>query len=98
MGLIWRQPPAVSTQAANVLDDGEAKTLSYPPRVLDHLHILLSKLVGVELEEPLRYLRQRREFGLLVDVLLAIFILKEALLKRMKKVFVFSRIFTVNLR
>ena len=56
-------------------------TKSYPPRVLDHLHILLSKLVWVELEEPLRYLWQRGEFGFFVDVLLTIFVFKEALKK-----------------
>lgn len=57
----------------------EAPAGSYPSRVLDHLHILLSKLLRVKLEEPLRYLRQRGEFGLLVDVLLPIFIFKKAL-------------------
>lgn len=52
---------------------------SYPSRVLDHLHILLSKLLRVKLEEPLRYLGQRGEFGFLVNVLLPIFIFKKAL-------------------
>lgn len=55
---------------------------SYPPRVLDDLHILLSKLVRVQLKEPLRNLGQRGEFGFFVDVLLTIFIFKEALEKR----------------
>ena len=54
-------------------------TNTHPARVLDHLHILLTKLVGVELEESLGDLRERRELGLLVDVLLTILILKEAL-------------------
>lgn len=64
-----------------VLITNEISTKSYPSRVLDHLHVLLSKLVRVELKEPLRYLRQRGEFGLFVDVLLPIFVFKEALKK-----------------
>lgn len=56
---------------------------SHSSGVLNHLHIFLSKLVRVQLEQPLRYLRQRGKFGLFVDVLLSIFILKKSL-KNMK--------------
>lgn len=57
----------------------------HPPRVLDNLDILLSKFVRIEFEEPLGDLRQRSELGLFVDVLLPIFILKEALQRRIRK-------------
>lgn len=58
---------------------------SHPSRVLNHLDVLLPKLVRVQLEEPLRYFRQRGEFGFFVDVLFTIFILKESL-KKMQKI------------
>lgn len=51
-------------------------------RVLDDLNVLLAELVGVELEEPLGNLRQWRELWLLVNVLLAVLVLKEALVER----------------
>lgn len=57
----------------------------HPPRVLDDLDILLSKFVRIQFEEPLGDLRQRSELGLFVDVLLSIFILKEALQRRIRK-------------
>lgn len=53
--------------------------MAHPSRVLDHLHIFLSKLVRVEFEEPLGYFRQGGELGFFVDVLLTVLILKEAL-------------------
>ncbi|TNN42696.1 hypothetical protein EYF80_047126 [Liparis tanakae] len=58
---------------------------SHLARVLDDLHVLLTELVGVELQEPLGDLRQRGELGLLVDVLLSVFILKEALRKKRRR-------------
>ena len=47
--------------------------------VLYHLDVLGAELVCVELEEPLGHLGQRGELGLLVDVLLAVLVLEEAL-------------------
>jgi len=58
---------------------------SHLARVLDDLHVLLTELVGVELQEPLGDLRQRGELGLLVDVLLSVFILKEALRRKRRR-------------
>lgn len=52
---------------------------SYPAGVLDHFHVLRAKLVGVELEQALRDLRQGGELGLLIDILLPIFIFEETL-------------------
>lgn len=57
----------------------------HPARVLDNLDILLAKLVGIELEQPLGNLWQRCELWLLVNIFLPIFILKEALWKRRRK-------------
>lgn len=54
-------------------------TRSHLARVLDDLDILLAELVRVKLQEPLGNLRQGCELWLLVDVLLPILILKEAL-------------------
>lgn len=62
------------------------QTRSHLARVLDDLDVLLAELVGVELQEPLRDLRQRSELWLLVDVLLSVFILEEALRRRRKHV------------
>lgn len=76
---LQKEPSTVRRQVLWRTQSQNQSKESYLPGVLDHLHILLSKLVRIELEEPLRYLRQRGEFGLLVDVLLAIFILEEAL-------------------
>lgn len=63
----------------------------HPARVLDDLDVFLTKLVGVELEEPLGDLRQRGELRLLVDVLFSILVLKEALQKRGRKSAAWSR-------
>ena len=57
----------------------------HPPRVLDHFHIFLSKLLGVQLQQPLGDLRQRSELGFFVNVLLAVFVLKESLRTGNKK-------------
>lgn len=55
------------------------KSDPHPARVLNDLDVLLAKFVRIELQEPLGNLRQRSELWLLVDVLLSILILEEAL-------------------
>ena len=54
-------------------------TRPHPPRVLNHFHVLLSKLLSVQLQQPHGDLRQRSELGFFVNVLLAVFVLKESL-------------------
>lgn len=55
------------------------QTRPHLARVLDDLDVLLAELVRVQLQEPLRDLRQRSELRLLVDVFFSVFIFKEAL-------------------
>lgn len=97
--LFWTVPNSATQTHKDMISKGDWTTISFlhdyintgkwqwphPARVLDNLDILLAKLVRIELEQPLGNLWQWCELWLLVNIFLPIFILKEALRKRMRK-------------
>ncbi len=55
---------------------GERRPCTYLAGVLDELHLVATVLLSVHGAQPLTDLRQRRDLGLLVDVLLPVLVLK----------------------